>query len=151
MTKKRATKRDTSTDVESNAARHGEDDYRVGPGCPPREYQWKPGESGNPKGNVRHRTHLWEYLTQYMAMTDAEVAKLDRAKLTQAQQTALGLVKRIKAGEKLGSTAFARYIVDREEGKAVEHIIIGEGIDLTDDECEELRNLIQGKHGRDTD
>jgi hypothetical protein len=25
-------------------------DYRVGPGCPPREYQFKPGQSGNPDG-----------------------------------------------------------------------------------------------------
>jgi Family of unknown function (DUF5681) len=25
-------------------------DYRVGPGRPPKEYRWKPGQSGNPKG-----------------------------------------------------------------------------------------------------
>jgi hypothetical protein len=25
-------------------------DYRVGPGCPPREHQFKPGQSGNPAG-----------------------------------------------------------------------------------------------------
>jgi hypothetical protein len=30
-----------------------EDAYRVGPGRPPREYQFKPGESGNPKGAKR--------------------------------------------------------------------------------------------------
>jgi hypothetical protein len=28
-------------------------DYRVGPGRPPREYQFKPGQSGNPKGKRR--------------------------------------------------------------------------------------------------
>jgi Family of unknown function (DUF5681) len=28
-------------------------DYRVGPGRPPKEYQWKPGQSGNPKGAPR--------------------------------------------------------------------------------------------------
>src|SRR6476646_3219859 len=27
--------------------------YRVGPGRPPREYQFKPGQSGNPKGARR--------------------------------------------------------------------------------------------------
>jgi hypothetical protein len=27
--------------------------YKVGPGCPPREYQFKPGQSGNPKGAKR--------------------------------------------------------------------------------------------------
>ena len=25
-------------------------EYRVGPGCPPREHQFKPGQSGNPQG-----------------------------------------------------------------------------------------------------
>ena len=28
-------------------------DYRVGPGRPPKEYQFKPGQSGNPKGAAR--------------------------------------------------------------------------------------------------
>ncbi len=27
--------------------------YKVGPGCPPKEYQFKPGQSGNPKGAQR--------------------------------------------------------------------------------------------------
>jgi hypothetical protein len=27
--------------------------YRVGPGCPPKEHQFKPGQSGNPKGGSR--------------------------------------------------------------------------------------------------
>ena len=28
-------------------------EYRVGPGCPPKEFQFKPGQSGNPKGAKR--------------------------------------------------------------------------------------------------
>jgi hypothetical protein len=28
-------------------------DYKIGPGRPPREYQFKPGQSGNPKGAKR--------------------------------------------------------------------------------------------------
>ena len=28
-------------------------EYKVGPGCPPREYQFRPGQSGNPKGRKR--------------------------------------------------------------------------------------------------
>ena len=139
-------------DADNFVARQGSAaDYEVGYGKPPTEHRFKPGESGNPKGNVKRRTHLWEYFTQYMAMTDARIARLNRDKLTQAQQTALNLVEKIKAGEKVGSTAMARYIVDREEGKAAEHLILDNGADLTDDECDELRKLIQGKHGRDTD
>jgi hypothetical protein len=30
-----------------------EQDYKVGPGRPPKEYQFKPGQSGNPKGAKR--------------------------------------------------------------------------------------------------
>ncbi len=30
-----------------------EQEYRVGPGRPPKEYQFKPGQSGNPKGAKR--------------------------------------------------------------------------------------------------
>jgi hypothetical protein len=30
-----------------------EQEYKVGPGRPPKEYQFKPGQSGNPKGAKR--------------------------------------------------------------------------------------------------
>jgi Family of unknown function (DUF5681) len=30
-----------------------QDHYKVGPGRPPREHQWRPGQSGNPKGRKR--------------------------------------------------------------------------------------------------
>ena len=33
--------------------RPADDGYKVGPGRPPREYQFKPGQSGNPKGAKR--------------------------------------------------------------------------------------------------
>src|SRR6516165_11726026 len=32
---------------------HGEQEYRIGPGRPPKEFQFKPGQSGNPKGARR--------------------------------------------------------------------------------------------------
>jgi len=34
------------------------DDYRVGPGHPPKEFQFKPGQSGNPKGTRRKKTSI---------------------------------------------------------------------------------------------
>jgi Family of unknown function (DUF5681) len=42
--RKRIAPRSTFKPRASNA------DYRVGPGCPPREHQFKPGQSGNPDG-----------------------------------------------------------------------------------------------------
>jgi Family of unknown function (DUF5681) len=34
------------------------EEYKVGPGRPPKEYQWKPGQSGNPKGAERKKRSL---------------------------------------------------------------------------------------------
>src|SRR5437016_2342676 len=33
-------------------------EYKVGPGCPPREYQWPPGQSGNGAGAKRKTPSL---------------------------------------------------------------------------------------------
>ncbi|UCC97176.1 MAG: hypothetical protein JSW66_15180 [Phycisphaerales bacterium] len=121
-------------------------DYQVGDKKPPKEHQFKPGESGNPKGPPKHRTQLWTYFCKYMALTDTELAKLDRKKLTQAQQTALKLVKNAKAGQYSGSERLARYAIDREEGKAVEHLIIDNENVLTDQECEQIREELLKHH-----
>ena len=132
----------------------GDDDYKVGPGHPPREYQFKPGESGNPDGPPKHRTNLWVWFTKYMNMTADERDKVDRTTLTAAQETALKMVEKAIKGKGCGFERLARYIVDREEGKAAEHLVLDNGTDLSDDECDELRKLIQGKHvgnGSDTD
>ena len=55
-------------------------EYRVGPGHPPREYQFKPGQSGNPKGARRKpksivpdlRAHLERSLNNKMALKQGE-------------------------------------------------------------------------------
>jgi hypothetical protein len=36
--------------IRSNVTDASDQEYRVGPGRPPKEYQFKPGQSGNPKG-----------------------------------------------------------------------------------------------------
>src|SRR5262245_2460478 len=41
-----------SLTLNPSATESGEE-YKVGPGRPPREYQFKPGQSGNPKGAKR--------------------------------------------------------------------------------------------------
>jgi hypothetical protein len=51
---------------------------QVGYKKPPKESQFKPGESGNPKGPPVHRTNLWVWFCKYMSLTDAKLAKLDR-------------------------------------------------------------------------
>ena len=123
---------------------------KVGPGHPPEKYQWQPGESGNPDGPPKHRTNLWVWFCKYMGLTDEAVAKLDRKKLTAAQQTALNLVQKAKSGEGCGAERMARYVVDREEGRAVERLVVGLDDFLTDDECDRIRDVVLRNHG-DTD
>ncbi len=97
-------------------------------------------EVPNAEGAPRHRTNLWVWFTTYMNMTADERARMDRTKLAAAQETALKMVEKAVQGR--GFERLARYIVDREEGKAAEHVIKG-GTDLSGAECEELRKLPQ--------
>jgi len=101
--------------------------------------RFEPGESGNPKGPPKRKTNLWVWLCKYMDMTDAELEKLDGTELTQARQYALNLAKNMKKGRGPESERFARHLFDREEGKVVEHIIIGNEDVLSDDECDDIR------------
>jgi hypothetical protein len=41
-----------------SSAPPGDGQYKVGPGRPPKEHQWKPGQSGNPKGAKRKTRSL---------------------------------------------------------------------------------------------
>jgi hypothetical protein len=78
-----------------------------------------------------------------MQMTDSQIAKLGRKKLTQAQQVALKLVENAKNGKYSGSERLARHVFDREEGKAVEHLVIENENTLSDQECEEIQKLLK--------
>ncbi|MFC1637314.1 hypothetical protein ACFL5Z_21040 [Planctomycetota bacterium] len=119
---------------------------KVGYKKPPDEHQYKPGESGNPKGPPVRRTQLWVWFCKYMTLTNTELAKLDLKALTQAQQTALKLVKNMKAGKYFGSERLARHVFDREEGRAVEHLVIENENTLTDEECEQIREELLKNH-----
>ena len=115
---------------------------KVGYKKPPLEHKFQPGQSGNPKGPPVHRINLWPTFCRFMALTDAELAKLDRTRLTQAQQAALRLVENAKDGKYSGSERLARYVIDRDEGKAVEHLIVENENTLTDEECEDIREVL---------
>jgi hypothetical protein len=126
------------------AVQQGE--YKVGNKKPPKEHQFKPGQSSNPKGPPVRRTNLWVWFCKYMTLTDVELEKLNRDKLTQVQQTALTLVENAKNGKYSGSERLARHVFDREEGKVVEHLVIENENTLTDEECEEIRELLLKNH-----
>ena len=115
----------------------------VGPGHPPEEHQFQHGQSGNPNGSPKARTNLWKFICKYMAMTGDDLANLEREKLTQAQGVALKLVENAAQGKGCDSERLARYCVDRDEGKASEHLVIDKDNDLSDEECEEIRAVLR--------
>ena len=118
-------------------------DYQVGNKNPPKEYQWESGQSGNPKGAPKNRVNLWVWFCKYADMTDKQLSKLDKSKLTQAQQSALKLVQDMKEGKYSGSGKLARYVIDRDQGKPVERVIFEDENVLTDEECENIRKLLK--------
>ena len=118
-------------------------DYEVGNKKPPKEHQFKPGESGNPKGAPIRRINLWPTFCKFMASTDAELAKLDRSELTQAEQTALKLVENAKGGKYSGSERLARYVIDRDEGKAVKHMVVENAKVYTPEQYDAIRAMLR--------
>ena len=98
------------------------DDYKVGPGCPPKEHQWQPGQSGNPAGSPKAKTNLYKHISKYSGMTDAELAQLDLESLTQSEKAGLKIVQDMAAGRHTGAEGLAKYIIDREEGRIPENL-----------------------------
>ena len=114
MVKKKTAKKAVKKSARGKKLPAKQRDYEVGNKKPPKEHQFKPGESGNPNGASVRRTNLWVWFCKYMAFDDAELGKLNRKKLTQAQQTALRLVENAKDGKYSGSERLARHVFDRE-------------------------------------
>jgi hypothetical protein len=155
-TKKKATKKKTVSERRKFPAEQGKSkkakkkttskkttiESKVGYKNPPKEHQFPPGQSGNPKGPPIHRVNLWPLFCGLMNLTDAELDKLDPKKMTQAQHSALRLVEDMKAGKYSGSQRLARHVFDREEGRPVEHVVIEPGDILTDEECDQIRQAI---------
>jgi hypothetical protein len=142
--KKKSTKKKANKAKPKNIQKNTEP--KVGYKNPPKEHQFPSGQSGNPSGPPKSKVQLWRYFCNFMAMTDAQLKKLDRKKLTQAQQAALKLVEDMKNGKYTGSQRFAIQVFDREEGRPVEHVVIEPGDVLTDEECEEIREQLLRNH-----
>jgi hypothetical protein len=118
--------------------------YRVGYKQPPHEYDFKSGQSGNPKGPPKHRTQLWTYLCMYLDMTNAELNIEKRKKnLSVAQKGAIQLAEDFAAGKDTASVRLAKYAIDRDEGRAAETINLNAGPQMSDEKAEEIRQTLR--------
>jgi hypothetical protein len=70
---------DNNPDMRSDAFPSGlpaEEEYKVGPGRPPKEHQFKPGQSGNPKGAKRKAPSLIPDLKELFERAFNQTAKV---------------------------------------------------------------------------
>ena len=91
----------------------GEKQGKVGPGHPPVEHQFKPGQSGNPKGKPKG-PHLTTELKRQLAEIDPKSGKTLYALFVKA-----GIVNSMKRG---GNVGLFREIYNRVEGKVPDNV-----------------------------
>jgi Family of unknown function (DUF5681) len=98
-----------------------EEEYRVGPGRPPKEHRWKPGQSGNPKGAKRKKRSLIPELKEEFERVFGQ-----KLKVTQGDQQRL--ISRWVAGLEQLSIQFAKG--DRHARRDVFYFAEKLGVDL---------------------
>lgn len=96
----------------------------VGPGKPPVEHQFKPGQSGNPagkkKGTKNLSTILRELVECEMDVIDPFTKKTEKKKVSE-----ILMLKLVKKGMNDEDLASIKEIFDRLEGKAAQRIDFG--------------------------
>ena len=112
---------DNAPDNNVSSAPPAEEEYRVGPGRPPKEYQWKPGQSGNPKGAKRKSRSLVPELKQ-------EFERVFSKKLKVTQGDRQRFISRWVAGLEQLSIQFAKG--DRHARRDVLYFAEKLGVDL---------------------
>ena len=120
----------------------------VGPGHPPVEHQFRPGQSGNPAGCPPARMNLWTHVVRAMTtMAEPELRAITRDKSLPAvvRTAARDAVQCLQKG--IGGRGFdwQRYIIDREDGKPTEHVRYEREEAMTPEECEEVRRALGGQ------
>src|SRR4051794_36900812 len=73
------------------------EEYRVGPGRPPKEYQFKPGQSGNPKGARRKSTIVPDLKTLLEAALSGKVTLVKGEREVILSKAAAGIEQLVDA------------------------------------------------------
>ena len=99
---------------------NSDDGYKVGPGCPPREHQFKPGESGNPAGRKKGSVSVVKRL---LIKLKEDSAKGNGQKVDDIVDALFDLAT---SGHK-GANQAIRTILDRVDGPVVQRLAGPEG------------------------
>ena len=97
---------------------------------------WKPGQSGNPNGTPKARTHLYRYLCGYLGMTKAQLMEVaaHEEHLTLSQIAALKMAQRVSNGDWKPILE----IINRDEGKVVERVAVQDDSAMTPAQAMEI-------------
>ena len=103
--------KNTNPQVAANAASMGNQDP-VGYGRPPKEYQFKKGQSGNPKGRPKKfipKTTM-EWLKYIASLKLSEINKMAKTDMTGDQALALSTYKNALKGDRYAAKIVAEHI-----------------------------------------
>ena len=112
-------------------------DYKIGPGRPPREYQWQPGQSGNPKGAKRKPRSI---LLDFKPLFDSALNK--KVTITNAERRSA--MTKFEIGMEQLANQFAKG--DRHARREVFAIADKLGIDLLAEQKKTLESAIASNH-----
>ena len=117
--KKRTTKR-PARKKKSAPQKQGKSRERVGRGNPPKEHQFKPGQSGNPGGRPKGKS-LKHYLTEILQ----EEVPVKVGKRTVRKVAAKAIVDSFIENAAKGSVQHGKVVWERAEGKVKEDEMAG--------------------------
>lgn len=123
-------------------AEQGEEEL-IGDCNPPKEYQFKPGQSGNPKGTPPSRCNLWRHVCKYMNMPYNELKEIVMDELKAVDRTALKLVLSMADGEQPGAESISKHFFDREEGRVAERIFFTNENKMSDEKVDNVREILK--------
>lgn len=121
-------------------------EYKVGYRCPPRQYQFQPGVSGNPAGPPKARTNLWPTLCRMMTLDDKQLRALQkrRKELKLVEIIAIKLAIQLRDGvPRRGIPLIIKHMIERDEGKPIQSIRLQEEDPLSHEECEAIREELR--------
>jgi uncharacterized protein DUF5681 len=89
------------------------EEYRVGPGRPPREFQWRPGQSGNPKGKKRRSASIVPDLKAVLERALNKTVTLRQGERERTVTMATAGIEQLVAAFARGDRYARRDILDR--------------------------------------
>lgn len=86
------------------------DDEKIGPGCPPRNSQFQPGQSGNPGGRPKKERDLGKLVNRVLDETVTVTENGERMKVTKRELIARSMVNDAARGNLRAVEALVRLV-----------------------------------------